>query len=255
MTSTLLRYISKLGFIDGFKLYIAVKKQKETCLQLSALKHKVWFRGICSDYTIFEQIFIEQQYHLPLEINATTIFDLGANVGYASIYFANKFPNAKIFALEPETNNHAVAQKNTANYSNITLAKGAVWNKSEDINLVDNGFGEAGYMVEKGSGNNVVRGYTIDEIMKLMNITTIDILKIDIEGAEKEIFETNFENWITNTKVIIVETHDRYKKGASKAVFNTVGKYDFSLELSGENLVLINNNLVTNTLIKMGRKQ
>jgi hypothetical protein len=80
-----------------------------------------------------------------------------------------------------------------------------------------------------------------------MNITTIDILKIDIEGAEKEIFETNFENWITNTKVIIVETHDRYKKGTSKAIFNTIGKYDFSLELSGENLVLVNNNLVTNT--------
>jgi FkbM family methyltransferase len=245
MSSRLPKYICKLGFVDGFKLYIAVKKQKETCLQLSALKHKVWFRGLYSDYAIFEQIFIEQQYHLPLDINATTIFDLGANVGYASIYFANKFPNAKIFALEPETNNHAVAQKNTANYSNITLAKGAVWNKSEDLNLVDNGFGEAGYMVEKGSGNNAVRGYTIDEIMELMNITTIDILKIDIEGAEKEIFETNFENWITNTKVIIVETHDRFKKGTSKAVFNTVGKYDFSLELSGENLVLVNNNLVT----------
>jgi FkbM family methyltransferase len=247
MSSRLPKYICELGFIDGFKLYIAVKKQTETCLQLSALKHKVWFRGIYSDYAIFEQIFIEHQYRLPLDINATTIFDLGANVGYASVYFANKFPNAKIFALEPETNNYAIAQKNTANYSNITLAQGAVWNKSEDINLVDKGFGEAAYMVEKGSGNNVVRGYTIDEIMNLMNITTIDILKIDIEGAEKEIFETNFENWITNTKMIIVETHDRYKKGASKAIFNTIVKYDFSLEVSGENLVLINNNLVTIT--------
>jgi len=247
MPSRLQKYISELGLIDGYKLYIATKKQTETSLQLSALKHKVWFRGICSDYAIFEQIFIEQQYHLPLEINATTIFDLGANVGYASIYFANKYPNAKIFALEPEINNYVIAQKNTANYPNITLIKGAVWNKLEDLNLVDNGFGEGGYMVEKGLGNNVVRGYTIDEIMKLMNITTIDILKIDIEGAEKEIFETNFENWIPNTKVIIVETHDRYKKGTSKAIFNTIGKYDFSLELSGENLVLINNNLVTNT--------
>lgn len=245
MSSRLPKYISKLGFIDGCKLYIAVKNQKETCIQLSALKHKVWFRGIFSDYAIFEQIFIEHQYHLPLEIKATTIFDLGANVGYASVYFANKFPNAKIFALEPETNNYTVAQKNTANYPNITLVKGAVWNESEDVNLVDSGFGEAAYMVEKGLGNNVVRGYTIDEIMKLMNITTIDILKIDIEGAEKEIFETNFENWITNTKVIIVETHDRYKKGTSKAVFNTIGKYDFSLELRGESLVLINNNLIT----------
>ena len=101
-------------------------------------------------------------------------------------------------------------------------------------------------MVEKGSGDNIIRGYTVDEIMQLMNTTLIDILKIDIEGAEKEIFESNYENWIPNTKIIIVETHDRYRKGTSKAIFNTIGKYDFSLQLSGENLILINNNLVTN---------
>ena len=69
MPSRLQKYISELGLIDGYKLYIATKKQTKTSLQLSALKHKVWFRGICSDYAIFEQIFIEQQYHLPLEIN------------------------------------------------------------------------------------------------------------------------------------------------------------------------------------------
>jgi FkbM family methyltransferase len=195
---------------------------------------------------MFEQIFIEKQYQLPDPINAQNIIDLGANVGYASVYFTNQFPNAKIIALEPEKNNYATAVANTKNYANITLLHGAVWDKSENINLVDNGLGEAGYMVEKGSGDNIIRGYTVDEIMQLMNTTLIDILKIDIEGAEKEIFESNYENWIPNTKIIIVETHDRYRKGTSKAIFNTIGKYDFSLQLSGENLILINNNLVTN---------
>jgi FkbM family methyltransferase len=247
MASRLSKYINKLGFKDGWKFYAAVKKQVANNVQFSFLNHPVFFRGIYSDYAMFEQIFIEKQYQLPITINAQSIIDLGANVGYASVYFANKFPSAKITALEPEKNNHATALTNTKNYANITLLHGAVWDKSEDINLVDNGLGEAGFMVEKGSGNNIVRGYTVEEIMQLMNITTIDILKIDIEGAEKEIFETNYENWIPNTKIIIVETHDRYKKGTSKAIFNTISKYDFSLELSGENLILINNNLVTTT--------
>lgn len=99
-------------------------------------------------------------------------------------------------------------------------------------------------MIEPGTGINTVRAYTIKEIMDLMSITDIDILKIDIEGAEKEIFETGYEEWIPATKIIIVETHDRYKKGTSKAIFKSISKYDFSLEISGENLVLFNNNLL-----------
>jgi FkbM family methyltransferase len=246
MASRLTKYINKLGLKDGLKFYTAVKKEKTNSVQFSFLNQPVFFRGIYSDHAMFEQIFIEKQYQLPDPINAQNIIDLGANVGYASVYFTNQFPNAKIIALEPEKNNYATAVANTKNYANITLLHGAVWDKSENINLVDNGLGEAGYMVEKGSGDNIIRGYTVDEIMQLMNTTLIDILKIDIEGAEKEIFESNYENWIPNTKIIIVETHDRYRKGTSKAIFNTIGKYDFSLQLSGENLILINNNLVTN---------
>ena len=100
-------------------------------------------------------------------------------------------------------------------------------------------------MVKKGEGGKTsVRVYTIDEIFQLSGQPTIDVLKIDIEGAEKEVFESVFENWIEHTKVIVVETHDRFKAGTSKALFSTISKYNFSLELCGENLVLYNNKFI-----------
>lgn len=244
MPSRLSLYTSKLGFSNGFKLYRHLKSDKKATLSFSFLQHPVHFRGIYSDKMMFEQIFVHKEYNVPVNFHPKTIIDLGANVGYASIYFANRFPDAKIFAVEPEEQNYQIAKKNTEAYANITLVKGAVWHKSEQINVVDNGFGEAGFMIESGEGANTVKAYTIMEIMDLMNVSTIDILKIDIEGAEKEIFETGADAWIPNTKVLIVETHDRYKKGTSKAIFNTIGRYDFSLELSGENLIL-HNNLLT----------
>ena len=172
------------------------------------------------------------------------ILDLGANVGYASVLFTNRYPDAKIFAVEPDTGNYETAKKNLAGYPNVTLIKGAAWHTSENINLVDDGYGEAAYTVKSGEGKNMVKGYTMQEIMQIIGVSTIDLLKIDIEGAEKEIFENGSETWIPVTKIIIVETHDRYKKGSSNAVFNTIGKYDFSLELCGENLILYNNALV-----------
>ena len=164
---------------------------------------------------------------------------------FASVFFANRFPHAKIFSVEPDADNFATAQKNLAPYKNVLLVKGAVWHKPQTINLVDRGHGVAAYMVEEGAGKNEIRAYTIKEIMDIMGATGIDVLKMDVEGTEKELFEFGYEDWLPKTKVLITETHDRYKAGTSRAVFNAVGKYDFSLELSGENLVLYNNQLVT----------
>lgn len=245
MPSRLPSFIKRFGFINGIKLYRHIKSKSKDGLKLPELKHPIFFRGIVSDVFMFEQIFIDKQYDIEIPFTPKTIIDLGANVGFASVLFANRFPDAKILALEPDEANFAAASKNTANYPNITLINGAVWHTSEEINLIDSGHGEAAYMVKAGEGENMIKAYTVKGIMDLMKISEIDILKIDIEGTEKEIFESGADQWVPVSKLIIVETHDRYKKGTSKAVFNTIGKYDFSLEVSGENLILYNNDRIT----------
>ena len=68
----------------------------------------------------------------------------------------------------------------------------------------------------------------------------IDILKLDIEGSEKEVFSAGFENWMPKTKVIIIELHDAMKPGCSRAVFAAVNKYNFSFNIKGENIIFTN---------------
>lgn len=245
MPSRLPIYIKAFGYLNGFKLYKHIKSKSTGPLKLNGIASPVYFRGIVSDVFMFEQIFVDNQYNIEIKFEPKTIIDLGANVGFASVYFANKFPDAKILAIEPDESNYQAAIKNLNAYKNVSLIKGAIWNKSENINLIDSGHGEAAYMVKPGEGENMIRAYTIPEIFKILNVEEVDILKIDIEGSEKEIFEDG-DAWINKAKIIIVETHDRYKPGTSKAVFNAIGKYDFSLELSGENLVLYNNLFAVN---------
>lgn len=240
MSARLLQYVKELGFADGVRLYLNGKKKHQSSVALSSLKHPVYFRGINSDKFMFRQIFISKEYNLKVNSAPKLILDLGANVGYAAIFFANKFPDAKIIALEPDDSNYALAELNTKPYANIQLLKGAVWHQSEKINVVDKGFGKAGMVIEKGEGEHSVKAYTIKELMEIAGAIEIDILKIDIEGAEKEIFEYGYEDWIPKSKMIIVETHDRYKDGTSKAVMSAMCKYNFSLELSGENLIFYN---------------
>ena len=242
MPSRLPLYTKAFGYLNGFKLYKHIKSKSTNPLKLKGFKHPIYFRGIVSDVFMFEQIFVDNQYNIEINFQPKAIIDLGANVGFASVYFANRFPDAKIIALEPDSSNYSTALKNLEPYKNVSLIKGAVWDKSEKINLVDIGHGEAAYMVKSGEGENAIKAYTIPELMEILKVNEVDILKIDIEGSEKEIFESS-DSWINKAKIIIVETHDRYKKGTSKAVFNSIGKYDFSLELSGENMVLYNNSL------------
>jgi hypothetical protein len=69
----------------------------------------------------------------------------------------------------------------------------------------------------------------------------IDILKLDIEGSEKEVFETGYEHWLPKINILIIELHDKMKKGCSRAVFNAISKYDFSFDIKGENIIFTNN--------------
>ena len=246
MSGKIFKFINTFGLGNGIRFYLNRKYHRLSAARFPFLKYPVYFRPQFSksDLLMFEQIFYRKDYDVKVPVDPKIIVDLGANVGFASVYFANRFPGAKIFALEPNADNFAIASKNVKEYATVRMMHGAIWNKSEEIHIVDKGFGEAAFMIEPGTGTNAIAAYTVKNVMEIMGAESIDILKIDIEGTEKEIFESGYEEWLPFTKIVIVETHDRYKKGSSKAVFNAISRYDFSLELSGENLVFYNNNLI-----------
>jgi hypothetical protein len=80
--------------------------------------------------------------------------------------------------------------------------------------------------------------------MKEQQAAILDIVKLDIEGAEKAVFESNYEDWLPKTRLLIIELHDRMQPGSSKALFNALTRYNFSCETKWENLLLYNNDLL-----------
>jgi len=91
------------------------------------------------------------------------------------------------------------------------------------------------------SNEHSVQSISVDGLLDEFNIDQIDILKIDIEGSEKELFEKNYEKWLPRTKMIIVELHDVMRWGSSKSFFNAITKYEYSMTIKGENLICILN--------------
>jgi FkbM family methyltransferase len=248
MSSRRKRLQALFGKVDGWSFYLHHKLKKGKPFRFPFLRHPVHLRYIMSlsDHIMFEQIFRARGYDIDIPTEPKWIFDIGANIGLASLYFANRFPDAQIIGVEPESTNHRQAVLNTKPYTNVEILHGAIWPREETLRLLDKGLGEASFMVTstEGEGSYELPAYTIGGLMKRAGINTVDLVKIDIEGAEMDLFTENYKEWLPYTKILLVETHDRYRPGTSRAVFNAINEYDFDLEVKGENLVFYNRQLM-----------
>ena len=79
---------------------------------------------------------------------------------------------------------------------------------------------------------------TVDEIVSR---GAIDILKIDVEGAERAIFERK-PAWLSRVRALLIETHDQFVPGCSQAVFDALSSYQYDRVIRGDvDIVLFRN--------------
>jgi FkbM family methyltransferase len=206
-----------------------LRKPLEIVVNSCATRHPVHLRLRTSDVSVFEEIILNGEYSFAPPTAPRVIVDAGANIGLTSVYFANRFPHAKIIALEPEQANFRMLRKNARYYENIHPVEAALWKENTSLSLSDPGAGSWGFQTHERTDQNaaspLVDAVTLDRLMHLHQCEHIDVLKIDIEGSEKEIFES-CEPWIGKVGMIMVELHDRYKSGCSRSVYAATRDFD-----------------------------
>jgi hypothetical protein len=89
--------------------------------------------------------------------------------------------------------------------------------------------------------DGLVQAYEISTLLKLQKWASVDLLKLDIEGAEREVFRAKDLSWVHSLKVMIVETHDHLSPGATGQIFSEMSRHDFNCWVMGENLVFVRN--------------
>jgi FkbM family methyltransferase len=181
----------------------------------------------------FKQVLIEGEYDFPLGEVPAVIFDCGAHVGFTSIWFATRYPEARIIAIEPESSNYELLDQNVTPFPNVTPVQAALWSHSGVVAIDDLGSGTWGFQpteVNHGATTvGTVESLTVRDVMDRFSLDYIDLLKIDIEGAEKEVFsDPGSMKWIDSVGAIEVELHDRFRPGCSRAFYSRVG--DFNVE-------------------------
>jgi FkbM family methyltransferase len=139
------------------------------------------------------------------------MIDAGANVGYTSIFFKSYFPNATIVAIEPSDINFKVLQENIAinRLKFLYPKKAALWYRKAFLKvsqLQESGLEWQFSVTETDYGG--IESLGPDDIMQEMNWSEIDVLKMDIEGAERYFFLENSNNeWLDSIQFLIIEVH------------------------------------------------
>lgn len=199
-----------------------------------------------SDIPTFQQVFIDAEYESPdLPSKATTIVDLGGNIGLATLYFAARYPDANILTVEPEPENFSLLLRNTASLgTRVHRHQAAVWLHDGQISLrtedeANRPLGAWGMQVtaEPRLGEARVPSYRLSTLLNLAGFTTVDILKVDIEGAELELFSEGVQDCLAQIRMVIIETHDRFRPGSEAAVRRALDPLFEERPRRGENLV------------------
>jgi FkbM family methyltransferase len=190
----------------------------------------IWVRPGSSDPGIVTDLWGNRQYAIPARSHET-IIDGGANIGLATVYFALTYPDAQIVAIEPEESNFKLLERNTRIYPNVRRLRAALWGSSREVVVVDPGLGESGYQVFAASDEvaaprlgSSVRGVTVGDVLADVGWDRIGLLKLDIEGSEREVLRASAP-WIDRVDMLIVELHDRHRDDCTSAYLDATSSF------------------------------
>jgi len=220
--------------------------------EINGKKIEAVLRRDSSDALVYEQLILEEEYLEIIKLFQTknlsleTMIDAGANIGLAALYFKAFYPNVKIVALEPSDETYKRLEKNLSinNVENVKALKQGVWKENTFLHL-DKGFRDKSdwafrLLENKNPEMNTIKVENIDTILRANNWERLDLLKMDIEGGEVGIFESQevVKNWISKVKVIVVEIHDEYE--CRENIYGLLKQNHFSIEESKSLTIAVN---------------
>ena len=153
----------------------------------------------------YKEIFQRQIYKFPAQTPAPRIIDCGANIGLSVIYFKRLHPESRITAFEPDPQIFSVLEENIrqCGYADVELVKKAVWTEAATLEFLPDG-SDGGRMVQMSFDRQRIQVPTV-RLADFLN-EPIDLLKIDIEGAETAVLQ-DCQDTLQHVRHLFVEYH------------------------------------------------
>ncbi|HEX8531606.1 MAG TPA: FkbM family methyltransferase [Cytophagales bacterium] len=188
----------------------------------------VLLRHHTSDYKVYNQVLLEKEYkeladcvsrHVPGE-SVRYVLDAGGNIGLTTLYLKKRFPRARVVTIEPDAKNFSLLQRNVHlnRLEGVSFLKAGLWGKAEVLDI-DRGFRDGKEwsvaLTAAGEGRGEAAGLpgvTVEDVLRRYGFSHLDVLKIDIEGAERFVFADNghVRRFLAKVRFIAIEIHDEF---------------------------------------------
>ncbi len=195
----------------------------EITLKLKSLAHPFTLRRTAPQINGLMQNVMRGEYDRWLGgLNPSVIVDAGTYIGDLTCHWATRYPTARIVALEPNPESFARASQNLRPYGDrVTLIQSGLGDHEGHCSISG---AEMGAHLVKGSSTEgqTIRVTTVNGLMDELGLGSVDLLKLDIEGAEREVLATA-SRWISRVKILVVEFHGADLEAAGVAELSRHG--------------------------------
>lgn len=174
-------------------------------------------RARTSDLAVLRQLVLDDELGFDLPFTPLRILDGGANIGLASRVFRARWPDAAIVAVELDAANAALAERNLIPHG-VQVRHAGLWSREEPLqvaNPLDEEWSRQATPLTPGAA--AVPGLPVDVLLDELGWDSVDLLKLDIEGAEIDVLHTS-ARWLPRVRCLVIELHDRFRPGCAAAL-------------------------------------
>jgi FkbM family methyltransferase len=228
--------------------------ENNSLVEVTAGPYQVFCRRFSSDLAVFDQIFLRDDLKYLVDIlkrenygKVNTIVDAGANIGLFTLRLNMEFPGSSFIVIEPDKNNFLILKKNLEqNKINSRFENTGIWSESRKL-YFDRSFRDkkewSVSLSEEAISQDFVEALSLNDIIIRHSLARIDILKIDIEGGERFIFNATKKGleFLEITRVLVIEIHDEFK--IREPIISLLTEKGFTTNNSGEYLLAFNTKL------------
>lgn len=182
-----------------------------------------------SDAFIFSEIFLHRYYDFSLPEEPRTILDLGANIGFSTLFFARKYPSAALACVEPMPENVSLLNANLRNNSvNAKVFPKAISVDDQPVTMqrAEKDYGHKVQNIPYGKRLNghtlQVASISMSNVLREMGWERIGLLKIDVEGYEGILLREN-NQWLQKVDALCIECHEGFGEEDLRAIASARG--------------------------------
>ena len=204
----------------GFTIDMVRQAPSKSPARLRWHGRDVFYRPGTTDPFVLHQVLLKTgkkaEYYLPPRLKPQVILDIGSNIGASILYFHSQFPGATIVGFEPHPETFRILQSNVGTIPSVSVfnyglgaINGRISARAETVNFGAFSTTSASGNRRRDTGTIECEVRRIDDVLREIGISKVDLIKIDCEGAEADIFATIPEELLGQCQWIVGELHDR----------------------------------------------